>query len=159
GASSCVSGSIWATSWSKAAISMAKASMSPPGLRESEPGGILVSGSAFNQVKKKIETRFEDLGRRTLKNIGETVRIYRPDLGRQSAEVPPALTPPDKPSIAVLPFENLSADPEQAYFADGLTEDLITDLSKVPSLFVIARNSSFAYKGRSMDVRHIAWEL
>ena len=123
-----------------------------------DPGGILVSGSAYDQVKNKIDTGFEDLGSRSLKNIGEIVRVYQPRLDR-AAEVRPALTLPDKPSIAVLPFENLSADQEQAYFADGLTDDLITDLSKVPSLFVIARNSSFAYKGRATDIRQIAREL
>jgi TolB-like protein len=124
-----------------------------------EPGGILVSGSAYDQVKNKLDTGFEDLGSQSLKNIGETVRIYRPRLGRQTAEALPALTLPDKLSIAVLPFENMSGDPEQAYFADGLAEDLITDLCKIPGLLVIARHSSFAYRGRSVDIRAIAGEL
>jgi TolB-like protein/class 3 adenylate cyclase len=124
-----------------------------------EPGGILISGSAYDQVKGKVDTGFEDLGSQSLKNIAETVRIYQSRLGREAAAALPGLALPDKPSIAVLPFENLSADPEQGYFADGLTEDLITDLSQVPGLFVIARNSSFAYKGKSVDVRSIARNL
>jgi TolB-like protein len=124
-----------------------------------EPGGILLAGSAYDQVRNKIEAGFEDLGSQSLKNIAEPVRVYRVRPGGGATVARPALALPDKPSIAVLPFVNMSADPEQAYFADGLTEDLITDLSKVPSLFVIARNSSFAYKGRSTDIRQIAREL
>src|SRR5262249_27228380 len=95
----------------------------------------------------------------TLKNISETIRVYRPHLDTGSVEVGPALTLPDKLSIAVLPFTNLSADSEQAFFADGLTEDLITDLSKVPNLFVIARNSSFAYKGQAINIQRVSREL
>jgi TolB-like protein/predicted Zn-dependent protease len=124
-----------------------------------DPGGILISGSAYDQVKNKIDTEFEDLGSQSLKNIGEMVRIYQPRPGSQIAEVRPALTLPEKPSIAVLPFVNMSTDPEHEFFADGLSEDLITDLSQVPGLFVIARNSSFAYKGKSVDVRSIARNL
>jgi len=124
-----------------------------------EPGGILISGSAYDQVKGKVEAGFEDLGSQSLKNIGETVRIYQSRPGHEAAAAMPALALPDKPSIAVLPFENMSADPEQAYFADGLTEDLIMDLSQVPGLFVIARHSSFVYKAKSVDVRSIARNL
>jgi TolB-like protein len=123
-----------------------------------EPGGILISGSAYDQVKGKVDAGFEDLGSQSLKNIGERVRIYQSRAAGEAAAMP-ALALPDKPSIAVLPFENMSADPEQAYFADGLTEDLITDLSQVPGLFVIARNSSFAYKAKSVDLRSIARNL
>jgi len=122
-----------------------------------EPGGILVSGSAYDQVKNKIDTGFDDLGSRSLKNIREMVRIYRPRLGQ--VEVRPALTLPDKPSIAVLPFTNLSADLEQEYFADGVVEEIIAALSHMRWLFVIARNSSFAYKGRAVDVKQIGREL
>jgi len=124
-----------------------------------EPGGILISGSAYDQVKGKVDSGFEDLGSQSLKNISEPVRIYQSRPGREAAAAMPALALPDKPSIAVLPFESMSADPEQAYFADGLTEDLITDLSQVPGLFVIARHSSFAYKAKSVDVRSIARSL
>jgi len=124
-----------------------------------EPGGILISGSAYDQVKGKVDAGFDDLGSQSLKNISEAVRIYQSRPGRGAAAAMPALALPDKPSIAVLPFESMSADPEQAYFADGLTEDLITDLSQVPGLFVIARHSSFAYKAKSVDVRSIARNL
>jgi TolB-like protein/Tfp pilus assembly protein PilF len=123
-----------------------------------EPGTVLVSGTAFDYVRNKVRVEFEDLGQQSLKNIGEPVRVYRVrDTPRAPISNSKATT--DKPSIVVLPFVNMSSDPEQAYFADGLAEDLITDLSKVPGLLVIARNSSFAYKGRSVDVRLIASEL
>jgi TolB-like protein len=124
-----------------------------------EPGGILVSGSAYDQVKNKIDTGFDDLGSRSLKNIGEMVRVYQPRLGHRAVEVRPALTPPDKPSIAVLPFVNMSGDPEQEFFADGLTEDIITALSRIGGLWVIARTSTFTYKGKPTDVKQVAREL
>ena len=112
-----------------------------------EPGGILISGTIYDHVRNKINVDFEDLGAQTVKNIALPVRIYR------VSGTPPVVTSKsvaitDKPSIAVLPFTNMSSDPEQEYFADGLAEDLITDLSKVPGLLVVARNSTFAYKGR-----------
>lgn len=123
-----------------------------------EPGGILISGTIYDHVRNKINVGFDDLGAQTLKNIAVPVRIYR------VSSMPPvvistskAIT--DKPSIAVLPFTNMSSDPEQEYFADGLAEDLITDLSKVPGLLVIARNSTFAYKGKSVDIRSVARDL
>ena len=128
----------------------------------SEPGGLCISGSVFEQVNGKLPHSFVSLGPQTLKNIDRPIQIYRlaGKDGPGAAVVSAVELPlPDKPSIVVLPFVNMSADAEQSYFVDGLTEDLITDLSKVPELFVIARNSSFAYKGRSIDTRQIAREL
>ena len=126
----------------------------------SEPGGICISDAAYHQVRDKfLDVNFEDAGEQQLKNIARPVRIYRLRSDRSLAQSKPALPLPDKPSIAVLPFANMSNDPEQEVFADGLTDDLITDLSKTPGLFVIARNSSFAYKGKSVDIRRIARDL
>jgi adenylate cyclase len=129
-----------------------------------DPGSICVSGTVFDHVKAKVDLDFVDLGEQQVKNIAEPVRVYRwtdaaadPMPGTAGAEG--ALPLPDKPSIAVLPFDNMSGDPEQEYFADGITEDIITELSRFPSLFVIARNSSFAFKGESVDVRQVAREL
>ena len=171
-----------------------------------EPGGITISGTAYDQVKTKIAVGYAHLGEQPVKNIAEPVRVYRvltdpAAAGRTISAVkevkrpwrrpaiaagvallaaaaglaawlrpwePPvetasvermALPLPDKPSIAVLPFDNLSADPEQGYFADGMTEDLITDLSKISGIFVIARNSSWAYKGKPIKVQQVAEEL
>ena len=127
-----------------------------------DPGGACISGSVFEQVDRRFEVRWEDLGQRALKNIARPVRVYRlaPDgPAPLSAGLRPQAAAPQKPSIAVLPFTNMSSDPEQGYFADGLSEDLITDLSKVPGLFVISRHSSFAYKGRSVDIRSIGRDL
>ncbi len=122
------------------------------------PGGILVSGTAYDHIKNKIKVGFDDLGAQTLKNIAEPVRVYRAaGLPRVSFAMPNVAR--EKPSIVVLPFTNISSDPEQEYFADGLVEDLITDLSKVPGLLVIARNSTFTYKGRPVDVRSVARDL
>jgi class 3 adenylate cyclase len=123
-----------------------------------EPGGILISGTIYDHVRNKIEVGFEDLGAQTVKNIALPVRIYRVS-GTPPVVISTSKAITDKPSIAVLPFTNMSSDPEQEYFADGLAEDLITDLSKVPGLLVIARNSTFAYKGRSVDVRSVARDL
>ena len=125
-----------------------------------EPGGIYVSASVYDQVAGKLELSFEDLGEHTLKNIAKPVRIYRAGTGgtREHA-APPTLALPDKPSIAVLPFENMSGDPEQEYFADGIVEDIITALSRFNALFVIARNSSFTYKGRAVDIKQVGREL
>ncbi len=123
-----------------------------------EPGGICVSGKVYAELHGKIDAVFEDGGEQQLKNIALPVRIYRQQLAAQPM-AEPALALPAKPSIAVLPFTNMSTDPEHEPFADGLTEDLITDLSRNPGLFVIARNSTFAYKGKSIDVRRIAREL
>src|SRR5262249_21358952 len=95
-----------------------------------EAGGILLSGSAYDQVRNKLDRGFEDLGAQHLKNIAEPVRIYRARAGGRPAITRPALTLPDKPSIAVLPFTNMSGDPEQEYFADGMVEDITTALSR-----------------------------
>ena len=124
------------------------------------PGGVAVSGRVFEDVAGKLDIAFDDLGLRELKNIARPIHLYvlAPAAATPERERPaPAL--PDKPSIAVLPFENLSADPEQEYFADGITEDIITSLSYLPGLFVIARNSSYTYKGRAVDVRTVSREL
>jgi TolB-like protein/class 3 adenylate cyclase len=127
----------------------------------SEPGGLSISGSVFEHVSGKLPYSFASLGPQTLKNIDRPIHVYR--LADKDGPGPAVSvldrSLPDKPSIVVLPFMNMSADAEQSYFVDGLTEDLITDLSKVSELFVIARNSSFAYKGKSIDVRQIAREL
>jgi adenylate cyclase len=122
-----------------------------------EPGGICVSGKVHDEIRARIGLAYEDLGARQLKNIAEPVRVYGIRLDR--APKHPVLALPDKPSIAVLPFQNMSGDPEQEFFSDGMTEDLITDLSKVSALFVIARNSSFSYKGRSVKVQEIGRDL
>jgi adenylate cyclase len=124
-----------------------------------EPGAIIVSGTVYDHLQGKLDCRFASLGGLRLKNIVRPVRAYRVEAGAGVAApaAPPPL--PDKPSIAVLPFTNMSGDPEQEYFADGLVEDIITALSRVKSFFVIARNSSFTYKGRTVDVRQVAREL
>ena len=125
-----------------------------------EPGAIYISGTVHDHVAGKMALAFDDLGERTLKNIGKPVRIYRAGTGRVAEPVVgPAPPLPDKPSIAVLPFVNMSGDAEQEFFTDGLTEDIITDISNVPGFFVIARNSTFAYKGKPTDVRQIARDL
>jgi adenylate cyclase len=123
-----------------------------------EPGGICVSASVFEQIKGNLDAGFEDMGPQEVKNIAEPVSAYRVLLDLPSNfDKSPSL--PDKPSIAVLPFDNLSGNPEQEYFSDGMTEDIITGLSRFRSLFVIARNSTFAYKGESPDVREVARDL
>jgi TolB-like protein/Flp pilus assembly protein TadD len=124
-----------------------------------EPGGICASGRVQEDVRGKLDIAFEDGGEQRLKNIALPVRVFRL---RRPGNVPapaPELSIPDKPSIAVLPFENMSGDQDQEYFADGVVEDIITALSRFKELFVIARNSSFVYKGRAVDVRQIAGEL
>jgi adenylate cyclase len=127
-----------------------------------EPGGICISEDAFRQVRGKIEAAFADIGEQSLKNIARLVRVYRvrcTDAKTPSAPAPAALLLPDKPSIAVLPFANMSGDPEQEYFADGMVEEIITALSRIRWLFVIARNSSFTYKGQAVDVKRVGREL
>ncbi len=127
-----------------------------------EPGGVLVSRAVRDQVRDRIELTFEDLGERELKNIARPVRVYRVQVPEEWIAAPArreVLSLPDKPSIAVLPFANMSGDAEHEYFADGIAEDIITGLSRLRWLFVIARNSSFAYKGRSVDVRQVGREL
>jgi TolB-like protein/class 3 adenylate cyclase len=127
-----------------------------------EPGGICISDDAFRQVRGKVEAEFADIGEQSLKNIARLLRVYRIGLSaatEQPATSPTALPLPDKPSIAVLPFANMSGDPEQEYFADGMVEEIITALSRIRWLFVIARNSTFTYKGRPVDVNEVGREL
>jgi adenylate cyclase len=125
-----------------------------------EPGGICLSRSAYEQVKSKIETQYADMGEQRLKNIADPLQVFRVNVGlAAAASAPPTLPLPDRPSIVVLPFTNLSDDPKHAYFADGVTEDLTTALSRLRWLFVIARNSAFVYKDKAVDVRTIARDL
>ena len=123
-----------------------------------EPGGICVSGRVQEDVHGSLEVAFEDIGEQQLKNIARAVRVYRVQLNG-ATKAAPALQPPHKPSIAVLAFNNMSGDPEQEYFADGMVEEIITALSRTRWLFVIARNSSFTYKGRAVDVKQVGREL
>jgi adenylate cyclase len=132
-----------------------------------KPGGVCVSGATYDQVRKVLPMTFVDLGTQQVKNIQEPVRAYQagaPIGTRETAparfaetESPPPL--PDKPSIAVLPFENMSGDPEQEYFSDGMVEEIITALSRFKSLFVIARNSSFTFKGKAVDIKEVGRRL
>jgi adenylate cyclase len=125
------------------------------------PGGISLSDDAWRQVQGKMAANFIDSGEHSLKNIARPMRVYRIELGEEGATQPaaPASALPVKPSIAVLPFQNMSGEAEQDYFCDGLVEDIITTLSKLAELRVIARNSTFVYKGRSVDVRDAAKQL
>jgi class 3 adenylate cyclase len=124
-----------------------------------EPGCIVISRKVHDEVGRKLALAYDDLGERSLKNIAAPVHVYRAAATGAPPPVPAGLPLPTKPSIAVLPFTNLSADTEQEFFADGLTEDLITELSKAPGLFVIARHSCFAFKNKSIDIRQVAREL
>src|SRR6266478_2681378 len=126
-----------------------------------EPGAVYISRAVRDFVTDTAELALEDLGERALKNIAKPVQVFRIAAPAQAAAAAqaPAAAVPQKPSIAVLPFTNMSGDPEQEYFSDGMTEDLITDLSKISALFVIARNSSFAYKGQSVKVQEIGRDL
>ena len=128
-----------------------------------EAGGICISSAAYEQVRGKVTVEFADLGEQRLKNIDRPVRVYAvrsalfstETAAKSPAEADKPLPLPDKPSIAVLPFQNMSGDPEQEYFADGIAEDVLTTLSKVPELLVIARNSSFVFRGHARDIREI----
>ena len=129
-----------------------------------EPGGICVSGKVYEEVRDRTDFAFEDLGEQAVKNIDRPVRVWRwrPNTGvsvEGSAKSDRAIPLPDKPSIAVLPFDNMSGDPEQEYFVDGISEDIITALSCFHWLFVIARNSSFTYRGKSVDIRQVSRDL
>ena len=128
-----------------------------------EPGGITVSESIRTAVKGKVRASFEDQGAQQVKNIAEPVRVFRVVLKVQAEAAgtiaKPALALPDKPSLAVLPFTNMSGDPEQEYFADGVVDDIISALSRVRAFFVIARNSSFTYKGKAVDIKQVGREL
>ena len=123
-----------------------------------EPGGICVSARVQEDAAGKLDLVFEDIGEQALKNISRPVRVFRVVTG-QKPMPEPTLALPDKPSIAVLPFANMSGDPEQEYFADGMVEEIITALSRIRWLFVIARNSSFTYKGQAIDVKQVGREL
>jgi adenylate cyclase len=128
-----------------------------------EAGGIAISEDAWRQVQGKVAADFVDSGEHSLKNIVRPVRVYRlslaPNAAPASKAQPPMLALPDKPSIAVLPFQNMSGDPEQDFFCDGMVEDIITGLARIKWLFVISRNSSFAYKEKSPDIRAVGREL
>jgi adenylate cyclase len=133
-----------------------------------EPGGIMVSRNVHDQVRDKLSFGFEDMGEQIVKNIARPIGVHRislaesaaPAIAKSTASSPKSeLSTTDRPSIAVLPFANMSGDPEQEYFADGISEDLITGLSKLRWFFVIARNSSFTYKGKAVDIKRVAREL
>ncbi len=128
-----------------------------------EPGGICISETVYQQIKGKLDVALEDLGERRVKNLAEPLRVYRVGLARaapdDTATPGGPLALPAKPSIAVLPFTNMSGDPQQDYFSDGITEDIITELSRFRSLFVIARNSAFTYKGQAVKAQDVGREL
>jgi adenylate cyclase len=132
-----------------------------------DPGGIMVSSVVHDQVRDKLSFGFEDMGEQIVKNISRPVNVHRVQLAEDAPTVTKSYPAQrkqesarsDRPSIAVLPFANMSGDPEQEYFADGITEDIITGLSKLRWFFVIARNSSFTYKGKAVDVKRAAREL
>jgi adenylate cyclase len=126
-----------------------------------EGGGICISGTAFDHVEGKLGLKLEYLGEQSVKNIKKPVRVYRIEMegGVSDVETRQELPLPDKPSIAVLPFVNMSGDPEREYFSDGISEEIITGLSNIPQLFVIARNSSFSYKGKPIKVQQVGREL
>jgi len=127
----------------------------------SNPGGICISRSAYDQVKDKLDFTFEYVGEHEAKNIKEPVRVYKVLLDSESpkplGDEPPEI--PEKPSIAVLPFDNMSGDPSQEYFSDGLSEQIITGISRIRELFVVARNSTFTYKGKAINVQQVGKEL
>ena len=127
-----------------------------------DPGGILISEKVYSEVEGKLDAGFEDRGEQQLKNIAKPVRAFAVRagaFGAPSERLSAAPPLPDKPSIAVLPFENMSGDPEQEYFADGMVEEIITALSRFKWLFVIARNSSFTFKGKAVDVKEVGRRL
>src|SRR5271166_3728894 len=154
--------------WSRrpTAISWATASISPRGWKASPlRGRSVLCEDAYRQVKARLNLAVSDLGPTQLKNIAEPIRAYALQVGvaAQPRSTPPPeaarLALPDKPSIAVLPFQNMSGDLEQEYFADGMVEDIIPALSRARWLFVIARNSSFTYKGKAVDIKQVGREL
>ena len=115
-----------------------------------------------DQVRDKLDFSFEDMGEQQVKNIARPVRVHRVAMGFESRSIAAALSQPaisDRPSIGVLPFDNMSADPEQEYFVDGIVEDIITGLSRIKWLYVVARNSAFVYKGRAVDIKQVGREL
>jgi adenylate cyclase len=127
-----------------------------------KPGGVAVSSSVRENIGNKLDMLFEDMGEHDLKNIGYPVRVYNIALGSAPVRARArsgAAGEAEKPSIAVLPFNNMSGDPEQEYFSDGIAEDIITDLSKISGLFVVGRNTSFTYKGKLLQLQQVASEL
>src|SRR5262245_33444113 len=127
-----------------------------------KPGGICISSKVYEDVRGKIDLSYDDIGEQQLKNIAQLVRCYQVSGIKRTTSLlgdAKALALPDKPSIAVLPFTNLSGDPDQEYFGDGIAEDILTDLAKLRWLFVIARNSSFTFRGKVVDVRNVSREL
>ena len=126
-----------------------------------EPGGICISGDVYNQVRNRIPADYENLGLQDVKNVAEPIQAYAVKIERMELGESKILGEPEEQrhSIAVLPFDNMSGDPEQEYFSDGMAEDLITDLSKIPNLFVAARNSSFSFKGQRPDIREVSEKL
>src|SRR5215471_2203624 len=127
-----------------------------------QPGGICLSAAAHEQVRDRLDIGFDDLGEQQVKNITRPVRTYAVALGassRAALTVGEPLPLPDKPSLAVLPFQNLTGDAEQEYFVDGMVEEITTAIARLPWLFVIARNSAFTYKGKPVDVKQVAQEL
>ena len=130
-----------------------------------DSGGVCTSEAVYTQVENKLDLAFSCQGEQTVKNISRPIRVYKIELDAETAapasvkEPPTELPLPDKPSIAVLPFTNMSNDPDQEYFSDGMAEDIMTDLSEISGLFVIARNSTFTYKGQAVDVRDVSKRL
>jgi adenylate cyclase len=124
-----------------------------------EPGDILIASSVHDQIEKKLVLSFEDLGLREIKNMARPVHVYRIRTDTLPPHITSSTSAPAEPSIAVLPFTNMSGDPEQQYFSDGITEDIITELSRFHDLFVMARNSSFQYRGKAVDIKRVGREL
>jgi adenylate cyclase len=122
-----------------------------------KPGSIYLAENAYQQIKGKVHVDLDDLGEQRLKNIAQPIRVYCVHLHGGKRQL--AQTMPDKPSIAVLPFTNMSGDPEQEYFADGIAEDIITALARVRQFFVMTRNTTFTYKGRAVDIQNVAKDL
>ena len=120
-----------------------------------EPGGVSISGSTYDHVRGRVEVEFVDLGEKTLKNIARPLQVFAARVGPSNVGRSAAAPSAAAASIAVLPFANMSGDPEQEYFADGISEDIITALSKLSQLMVIARNSSFTFKGKNVDLREV----
>src|SRR6185312_2221360 len=118
-----------------------------------EPGGVCISARVHEDVRTTLKLPFDDIGEQHLKNIQRPVRVYRITSGAKPAATTPSLSLPDRPSIAVLPFQNLSSDVQQDYFADGMVEDIVNGLSRIKGLFVIARNSTLSYKGHAVDAK------
>ena len=128
-----------------------------------EPGGICISEDSFRQVRGRVDAEFDDIGEQSLKNIARPMRVFVARIGGEAAKPPAretsALPLPDKPSLVVLPFQNMTGDAEQEYFVDGVVEEITTAIARLPWLFVIARNSAFTYKGKPVAVKQVAQEL